>query len=723
MKYLLFAISVIISSVAHASVLYVRCENYGDRTTCTPARDGDKFVQLNGIGLPSSRAADCTKKLCNHIIPIPSNTLKVGNNLLSFSAHTITSDENVQTHHRYTFELDSVEIYSFDSRRTGNEADKRSFSLDLSLEQLDPELARRVDQLIEKRGEFDRKTYEAIDRYKEIDEEEERSRERILDLENQLSHLSASNFDEISTDLLKKLSIELKFYETLKSNKDLLIKNNEKHDPSLASRYASTAGAIEDINRRLNNYGTSLENLGVALTLPESSEREEKAESSVEASVEGGHLVNTAITKLESLINSYNKSAADQNLDQMEKIYKEWKLLNPYVWDIVSSIKGLDTPQKRILYDKIGVAVKAIGVCETDNYWYRDGGLSKANKEYIDSEIQLGNSQFKLIKSKFNFQKFSAEYLQKSREVLAKSQSLNERIKGYPEATTGDMNAKEIARASVKVSNELFVDSMDSQDLDKLETASDTLSIGDEVLNIGLGLIPGVGTAASLYEAFTGKTPFGDHQLNPVERGISLVAAFVPMFGGVVGKKIASKSVKSFGYFSNIFKRIASKIRGFDGSVVNEMAQTGETIASSAAKLAKRGPMVPGSVERLAKFTDANERSIAEYLESFGRKVEKNQLEGMPGVGRQADAIIDGVEYEFKTFLNPGPDSKTISNVVSDSQKMRGQARNLVLDARNKGLSKTEAQRGIFRALGAHSERVDYISIIGDDFFIGFGPR
>jgi hypothetical protein len=666
MKYLLFAISVIISSLAHASVLYVRCENYGDRTTCTPARDGIKFVELNGIDLPSSRASDCTKELCNFITPIPSNTLKLGNNLLSFSVITDTSDANVQTHHRYTFELGSVEIYSFDSRRTGSELDKRSFSMDLTLNQLDPELARRVDLLIEKRGEFDRKAYEAIDRYKQIDEEEEKSRERILDLENQLSQLSTANFDEISTDLLRKLSIELKFYETLKSNKDLLIKNNEKHDPSLASRYGSAAGEIEDINRRLNNYGTSLENLGVALTLPESSEREEKAESSGEASVEGGHLVNTAITKLESLINSYNKSAADQNLDQMEKIYKEWKLLNPYVWDIVSSIKGLDTPQKRVLYDKIGVAVKAIGICETEDYWYRDGGLSKANKEYIDTEIQLGNSQFKLIKSKFNFQKFNDEYLQKSREVLARSQSLNERIKGYPEATTEDVNVKEIARASVKVSNELFVESMDSQDLDKLETASDTLSIGGEVLNIGLELIPGVGTAASLYEAFTGKTPFGDHQLSPVERGISLVAAFVPMFGGVVGKKIASKSVKSFSYFSNIFKKIASKIRGFDGSVVNEMAQTGEAIASSAAKL---GTKLKGVVEfKLAprvldQLNDSRLGNLAGLLD----EAKLNQLLNSPTAQRFLDAnsghinIIQSVEDKLLRITVTKDEFKIIS--------------------------------------------------------------
>ncbi|MBK7844376.1 MAG: hypothetical protein IPJ71_11870 [Bdellovibrionales bacterium] len=628
MKYLLFAISVIISSLAHASVLYVRCENYGDRTTCTPARDGIKFVELNGIDLPSSRASDCTKELCNFITPIPSNTLKLGNNLLSFSVITDTSDANVQTHHRYTFELDSVEIYSFDSRRTGSELDKRSFSMDLSLNQLDPELARRVDLLIEKRGEFDNKVNEATDRYKEIDEEEEKSRQRISDLENQLSQLSTANFDEISTDLLRKLSIELKFYEALKSNKNLVVKNNEKHDPSLASRYGSAAGEIEEVNRRLSAFGASLESLGVALTLPEKTGSEQRDEDAEEVSVEGSQLVSTAIARLDSLINRYNIFAADRNLDQMENIYKEWKLLNPYVWDIVSSIKGLDAPQKHILYDRIGMAVKAIGICETESYWYRDGGLSKENKDYIDSEIQLGNSQFKLIKSKFNFQKFNDEYLKKSREVLARNQSLNERIKGYPETTTEEVNAKEIARASVKVSTELFVDSMDSEDLDKLETATDALSIGDEVLNIGLGFIPGVGTAASLYEAFTGKTPFGDHQLSPVERGISLVAAFVPIFGST-GKKIATKSVKSFGYFSSIFKKIASKIRGFDASTFNEMAQTGETLASSAAKLgAKTGEAVNDFADSIKRFA-RNEigaigkiEELAEPAAELGRKVD-----------------------------------------------------------------------------------------------------
>jgi hypothetical protein len=136
----------------------------------------------------------------------------------------------------------------------------------------------------------------------------------------------------------------------------------------------------------------------------------------------------------------------------------------------------------------------------------------------------------------------------------------------------------------------------------------------------------------------------------------------------------------------------------------------------------KPKPRVPGTTERLSKFTDSNERSIAEYLENLGRKVEKNRLEGVKDAGRQADSFVDGVKHEFKT-LDPGANSKTIANRTSESLKNGGQARNLVFDTRNTGLSREEAQRGIFRSLGANPDKLDYITVIGDDFLIGYGPR
>jgi len=119
-------------------------------------------------------------------------------------------------------------------------------------------------------------------------------------------------------------------------------------------------------------------------------------------------------------------------------------------------------------------------------------------------------------------------------------------------------------------------------------------------------------------------------------------------------------------------------------------------------------------------FTAAEE-SIANYLRDLGRTVSKNPLEGMPGAGRQADAYVDGVLHEFKT-LDPGAASGRIKNVVSESLKGGGQARNLIIDARGSGLSLPEAQRGIRRALGAAPGKLDRITIIGDDYFWGAGP-
>lgn len=146
-----------------------------------------------------------------------------------------------------------------------------------------------------------------------------------------------------------------------------------------------------------------------------------------------------------------------------------------------------------------------------------------------------------------------------------------------------------------------------------------------------------------------------------------------------------------------------------------------ENVLDSVEDLAIK-PKHSGSLERFVEFADPKERSIAEYLENFGRKVEKNPREGLPGFGRQGDAIVDGINYEFKA-MDPGGDSKTISNIVSKSVKNGGQARNIVIDTRGSGLSREEAQRGVFRALGANPDKLDNIAVIGEDFFIVRGAR
>ena len=125
---------------------------------------------------------------------------------------------------------------------------------------------------------------------------------------------------------------------------------------------------------------------------------------------------------------------------------------------------------------------------------------------------------------------------------------------------------------------------------------------------------------------------------------------------------------------------------------------------------------------RLGGFTDPNERAVAEYLEDLGHKVTKNTLEGVEGAGRQGDAFVNGIKHEFKA-LDPGPTANTIKNVVNNSIRKGGQAREIIIDARGTGLTEEIAKEGTFKALGISRGKLDGLTIIGDDFFFRFTPR
>ena len=138
-------------------------------------------------------------------------------------------------------------------------------------------------------------------------------------------------------------------------------------------------------------------------------------------------------------------------------------------------------------------------------------------------------------------------------------------------------------------------------------------------------------------------------------------------------------------------------------------------------KLFRSGDNAP-KPKGAAAFTDPKERAIAEHLERLGRKVEPNLMEGVPGAGRQADAIVDGVRHEFKS-LDPGATSATVRNSVDKSVSGIGQAREIVMDVRETGLSLKEARRGAGRALGISREKLDGLTLLGDDYFFRWTPR
>lgn len=125
-----------------------------------------------------------------------------------------------------------------------------------------------------------------------------------------------------------------------------------------------------------------------------------------------------------------------------------------------------------------------------------------------------------------------------------------------------------------------------------------------------------------------------------------------------------------------------------------------------------------GAASRLAGFADANERAIAEYLESRGRKVTKRPGGAMAGEVHGGDAQVDGLPHEFRT-LQAGASASTVVNMVNNCLRRGSKARRIVIDSRGTGLRQAEAQAGAARALDASREGIDYVAVIGGDFFVG----
>lgn len=93
-------------------------------------------------------------------------------------------------------------------------------------------------------------------------------------------------------------------------------------------------------------------------------------------------------------------------------------------------------------------------------------------------------------------------------------------------------------------------------------------------------------------------------------------------------------------------------------------------------------------------------------------------MKALPETGtarRYADAEVDGIPTEFKT-ASPGASSATIKNEINDSVRREGQARHIIIDARDSGLTEAEARRGLARAKGISRGKIESVRIIGQGF-------
>jgi hypothetical protein len=132
-------------------------------------------------------------------------------------------------------------------------------------------------------------------------------------------------------------------------------------------------------------------------------------------------------------------------------------------------------------------------------------------------------------------------------------------------------------------------------------------------------------------------------------------------------------------------------------------------------KLLERGEVDQvglGIVDERASRFQPRERRLADYLAGEGCAVVAVHDEN-GNRGRKPDTTVDGVRTEFKC-LDQGATNVTVKGALNSA---KGQAREVIVDARGSGLEPGEADRGLRRFQGSpYSHRVDGIRIIGDDY-------
>lgn len=135
-----------------------------------------------------------------------------------------------------------------------------------------------------------------------------------------------------------------------------------------------------------------------------------------------------------------------------------------------------------------------------------------------------------------------------------------------------------------------------------------------------------------------------------------------------------------------------------------------------------QGPLARGEVDRAglgvvderARQFLPGERRVAQYLAQTDGVAVVAFPEDHRARERQHDADVDGGPVEFKN-LDPGASDATVKNTL---RKSIGQAPCVVVDSRDSGLSRDNAERGLRRYLGTPWSKIDSIRIIGDDFDI-----
>jgi hypothetical protein len=160
----------------------------------------------------------------------------------------------------------------------------------------------------------------------------------------------------------------------------------------------------------------------------------------------------------------------------------------------------------------------------------------------------------------------------------------------------------------------------------------------------------------------------------------------------------------------------------------NAAGRVGDTPVGSnnRGNFASRSSAVEGTIDETSASFLPNEKPTAELLKGEGYDVKALEIINAKGV-RNPDSLVTDLQtgkqtkVEFKILEglktnSEASDSNSVVRSIQDSLKRGGQARDIILNARESGLTEEEALRSFKRVSGIERGKLDSLRIVGDGF-------
>jgi hypothetical protein len=552
LKSLLVFVLALFSSMAFCFEVRIRCEKLGGEGSCVPAGPNLSFMRINDNPIIFNKADGCNIQACDWLGSISPQFLIEGSNRAFFQVATVTSDSRLFTHQRFTFIFSGAAKDSLESKRSGDDTDKVTRNIYLVLSEIDPALYNEYQEYLSYysheygKGDFlDRYTKKLGDEKKEIDGKLDRLR---ADLES----IRSKQFDEIDQGTLDRLGIaqgQLSVLSARREELDLFIKQSSQSQEQVR---ANIQARYEAIRAQARRYDSILPDLPIKPHL------ETTDENSISP------MIQELNEKLTGILVDYSSANQDENLENLRKTIRRWRILSDYAVKLYTEGHDLGSAEKNLLY---GTILKGTDLFFkdglTNDLWKNANQVRPDTRQEIDELAESGVEEAQGLRQRLIFKKIPKSIEADVNQSLERAQQLSTKIKTFSPKNENETKAKEIANASLAVGLSFIDSAIRNEDKEALVESDRSISIGLQVLDVGLNVLPLVSTARDVFELFTGKNLITGEEFGTLEYSM----AFVGVFAGMTGFNLAKVAFE--GSLALVAK-ISKKLKSFTEPVISK---------------------------------------------------------------------------------------------------------------------------------------------------------